>query len=90
MAGPLVDIRDLRVLFHGDDGRTTHAVDAVDLFRQTHAEIASAQRPKRADEMAAIDEFPRGLDVHWFTPVSRLPPPVVEQRRPPSRRTNDI
>jgi peptide/nickel transport system ATP-binding protein len=31
MAGPLVDIRDLRVLFHGDDGRTTHAVDRVDL-----------------------------------------------------------
>ena len=31
MAGPLVDIRDLRVLFHGDDGRTTHAVDSVDL-----------------------------------------------------------
>jgi peptide/nickel transport system ATP-binding protein len=31
MTGPLVDIRDLRVLFHGDDGRTTHAVDRVDL-----------------------------------------------------------
>ncbi len=28
---PLVEIRDLRVAFHGDDGRTTHAVDAVDL-----------------------------------------------------------
>ena len=31
MAGSLIDIRDLRVLFHGDDGRTTHAVDRVDL-----------------------------------------------------------
>src|SRR5690242_3169881 len=31
MADPLVEIRDLRVLFHGDDGRTTHAVDRVDL-----------------------------------------------------------
>src|SRR6201995_3707919 len=31
MAGPLIDIRALRVLFHGDDGRTTHAVDAVNL-----------------------------------------------------------
>src|SRR5690242_2939301 len=31
MANSLVDIRDLRVLFHGDDGRTTHAVDQVDL-----------------------------------------------------------
>ena len=28
---PLIDIQRLRVLFHGDDGRTTHAVDAVDL-----------------------------------------------------------
>jgi len=31
MANPLIDIKDLRVLFHGDDGRTTHAVDSVDL-----------------------------------------------------------
>jgi peptide/nickel transport system ATP-binding protein len=30
-ASPLIDIRGLRVLFHGDDGRTTHAVDSVDL-----------------------------------------------------------
>ena len=28
---PLIEICDLRVTFHGDDGRTTHAVDAVDL-----------------------------------------------------------
>src|SRR5579863_5232273 len=28
---PLIEIRNLRVTFHGDDGRTTHAVDAVDL-----------------------------------------------------------
>jgi len=27
----LIDVRGLRVLFHGDDGRTTHAVDSVDL-----------------------------------------------------------
>src|SRR5437016_5716968 len=33
MAGsaPLVAIENLKVLFHGDHGRTTHAVDAVDL-----------------------------------------------------------
>lgn len=30
-ATPLIEIEDLRVLFHGDDGRTTHAVDRVDL-----------------------------------------------------------
>jgi peptide/nickel transport system ATP-binding protein len=28
---PLIEISDLRVTFHGDDGRTLHAVDAVDL-----------------------------------------------------------
>src|SRR5581483_1043435 len=28
---PLIEIRDLRVTFRGDDGRTTHAVDTVDL-----------------------------------------------------------
>ena len=28
---PLIEIEGLRVLFRGDDGRTTHAVDAVDL-----------------------------------------------------------
>lgn len=30
-AAPLVEIENLRVVFHGDDGRTTHAVDRVDL-----------------------------------------------------------
>jgi peptide/nickel transport system ATP-binding protein len=28
---PLIEIEGLRVVFHGDDGRTTHAVDQVDL-----------------------------------------------------------
>jgi peptide/nickel transport system ATP-binding protein len=30
-ASPLIEIEKLRVVFHGDDGRTTHAVDSVDL-----------------------------------------------------------
>ncbi|MFZ5733083.1 MAG: ABC transporter ATP-binding protein [Pseudomonadota bacterium] len=30
-ATPLIEIENLRVLFHGDNGRTTHAVDHVDL-----------------------------------------------------------
>jgi peptide/nickel transport system ATP-binding protein len=30
-ASPLIEIEGLRVLFHGDDGRITHAVDALDL-----------------------------------------------------------
>jgi peptide/nickel transport system ATP-binding protein len=28
---PLIEIEDLRVRFHGDDGRITHAVDSIDL-----------------------------------------------------------
>jgi peptide/nickel transport system ATP-binding protein len=28
---PLIEIQNLRVVFHGDNGRTTHAVDAVNL-----------------------------------------------------------
>ena len=30
-APPLIEISDLRIRFHGDDGRVTHAVDGVDL-----------------------------------------------------------
>src|ERR1700712_1125200 len=30
-ASPLIEIEGLRVVFHGDDGRSTHAVDSVDL-----------------------------------------------------------
>ena len=30
-SAPLIEIEGLRVVFHGDDGRTTHAVDQVDL-----------------------------------------------------------
>ncbi|WP_456619291.1 MULTISPECIES: ABC transporter ATP-binding protein [unclassified Bradyrhizobium] len=30
-ASPLIDIKDLRIRFHGDDGRITHAVDSIDL-----------------------------------------------------------
>ena len=35
---PLIEIEGLRVTFHGDDGRITHAVDAVDLS------VANGQR----------------------------------------------
>ncbi|BAL78339.1 ABC transporter ATP-binding protein [Bradyrhizobium cosmicum] len=30
-ATPLIEIKDLRIRFHGDDGRITHAVDSFDL-----------------------------------------------------------
>jgi peptide/nickel transport system ATP-binding protein len=36
---PLVQITDLRVVFHGDRGRTTHAVDAVDLDLERGAKL---------------------------------------------------
>ena len=40
------------------------AVDAVDLLGQANAKVAAAQRTEGADELAAIDEVARGLDVH--------------------------
>ena len=59
------------------------AVDAVDLFGQANSEIAAAQRAKRADELAAIDEVARGLDVHSTLRVALLPPPRLIQTQPP-------
>ena len=38
-ATPLIEIENLRVVFHGDDGRTTHAVDSVDLSVATGATL---------------------------------------------------
>ena len=40
------------------------AVDAIDIFRKANGKIASAQRSQGADELAAIDKVPRGLDIH--------------------------
>ena len=31
MSAPLLEIEDLKVVFRGDNGRITHAVDRVDL-----------------------------------------------------------
>jgi hypothetical protein len=46
------------------------AVDAINLFGEAHGKVAAAERAKGADELAAIDKVPRGLDVHvllrWF------------------------
>src|SRR3954452_8661464 len=38
-APPLIEIENLRVVFHGDRGRTTHAVDSVDLSVATGATL---------------------------------------------------
>ena len=59
------------------------AVDAVDVFGKANGEIAAAQRAKRADELAAIDKVPRGLDVHLTLRVASLPPPRLIQAQPP-------
>ena len=47
-AGPLIEIEGLRVVFHGDDGRTTHAVDSVDLGVANGATLGLGQRDPAA------------------------------------------
>src|SRR6185503_9490752 len=61
------------------------AVQSVDLFGKTHGEVAAAKRAKGADELAAIDKVPRGLDIHWLL-RGYSPPPVVDPKRPPGRQ----
>ena len=34
-ADPLLEVENLKVIFHGDRGRITHAVDSLDLTVQT-------------------------------------------------------
>ena len=59
------------------------AVHAIDVFGKTDAEIAPAQRPEGTDELAAIDKFPRCLDIHLTLRVATLPPPRLIQAQPP-------
>ena len=47
-AGPLIEIEGLRVVFHGDDGRTTLAVDSVDLSVANGATLGSSANPAAA------------------------------------------
>ena len=61
------------------------AVDAVGLFGQANAEIAAAQRTECADELAAIDKVPLGLDVHAYVSVWLFSPrPGCTMRSPPA------
>ena len=60
------------------------AVDTVDLFRQPNGKITAAQRTERADELAAIDKVPGGLNVHSTLRVAFLPPPRLRKRSPPA------
>ena len=47
-ASPLIEIEGLRVVFHGDDGRTTHAVDSVDLSVPMARRLAWSANPAAA------------------------------------------
>ena len=47
---PLIEIRDLRVLFHGDDGRVTHAVDSVNLQRRQWRDARAGRRIRLRQE----------------------------------------
>ena len=47
-ADPLIEIEGLRVVFHGDDGRTTHAVDSVDLERRQWRDARAGRRDPAA------------------------------------------
>ena len=67
-ASPLIEIEGLRVVFHGDDGRTTHAVDSVDLSVGAWRDAWPGRRIRLRQERdlarhhgAAVEAFRRGL-----------------------------
>ena len=47
---PLIEIEGLRVIFHGDNGRTTHAVDRVDLSVANGATLGHRRRIRLRQE----------------------------------------
>ena len=51
------------------------AVDAVHLFGQTNGKVATAQGAESADELTAINEVARGLDIHSTLRVALFPHP---------------
>ena len=57
---PLIEIEGLRVVFHGDNGRTTHAVDQVDLT------VANGATLGLVGESAAARASPRSPS--WALP----------------------
>jgi peptide/nickel transport system ATP-binding protein len=59
----LVEISDLRVTFHGDDGRTTHAVDALDLAvanGSTLGLVGESGCGKSVTSLAVMGLLPKG------------------------------
>ena len=63
------------------------AIDAVNLFGEAHGEIAAAQGAQRTDELTAINEVARCLDVHVLLRWLTLPPPRLIQAQPPGCET---
>jgi peptide/nickel transport system ATP-binding protein len=47
-ASPLIEIEACACVFHGDDGRTTHAVDSVDLSVANGATLGWSANPAAA------------------------------------------
>jgi len=61
-AGPVLEIEALRVGFHGDDGRTTHAVDGIDLTvrrSQTLGLVGESGCGKSVTALAVMGLLPR-------------------------------
>jgi len=59
----LIEISDLRVTFHGDDGRTTHAVDALDLTvanGSTLGLVGESGCGKSVTSLAVMGLLPKG------------------------------
>jgi peptide/nickel transport system ATP-binding protein len=62
-AAPLLAIENLRVLFHGDDGRTVHAVDSVDLTVERGATLGLLGESgcgKTVTSLAIMGLLPKG------------------------------
>ena len=55
---PLIDIRDLRVLFHGDNGRITHAVDSVDLSVAKGATLGDRKSTRLNSSHRSLSRMP--------------------------------
>ena len=62
-AGPLLEIENLKVIFHDDRGRTTHAVDCVDLTvrrGQTLGLVGESGCGKSVTALAIMGLLPKG------------------------------
>ncbi|ESR25594.1 ABC transporter ATP-binding protein [Lutibaculum baratangense] len=64
--GALLEITDLQVAFHGPDGRTTHAVDGVDLSvtpGRTLGIVGESGSGKSVTSLAVMGLLPKGTEI---------------------------